>query len=176
MSIPTVLEKIVARKHEEVLLRKQIVSLSELHAQTGFGWLAGKGLEWVSLGWLLGGLWLLHRRIITWQIPVGLLGGLLLIAGVFWLINPQAYASPLFHAFSGAAMLGAFFIATDPVSASTTPKGKLLYAAGIGIFTYIIRTWGGYPDGVAFSVIIMNMAVPLIDYYTQPRVYGTPRN
>ena len=151
-------------------------TLSELHAQTGFGWLAGKGLEWVSLGWLLGGLWLLYRRIITWQIPVGLLGGLLLIAGFFWLINPQAYASPLFHAFSGAAMLGAFFIATDPVSASTTPKGKLLYAAGIGIFTYIIRTWGGYPDGVAFSVIIMNMAVPLIDYYTQPRVYGTPRN
>lgn len=151
-------------------------TLSELHTQSNFGWLAGKSLEWVSLGWLLGGLWLLYRRIITWHIPTGLLGGLLLIAGVFWLINPQVYASPLFHAFSGATMLGAFFIATDPVSASTTPKGKLIYAAGIGIFTYIIRTWGGYPDGVAFSVIIMNMAVPLIDYYTQPRIYGAPRS
>jgi electron transport complex protein RnfD len=118
---------------------------------------------------------MLYRRIITWHIPVALLGGLSLTATLFWLMNAQHYASPLFHLFSGAAMLGAFFIATDPISASTTPLGKLIYAAGIGVLTYIIRTWGGYPDAIAFSVIIMNMAVPVIDNYTQPRVYGTKR-
>ena len=148
--------------------------LSEIYATGQFGLLAGQATwGWVNLAWLLGGLWLLWQRIIGWQIPVALLGTLALMASVFWLIDPQAYASPLFHLFSGAAMLGAFFIATDPVSASTTPTGKLFYAAGIGLFTYIIRTWGGYPDAIAFSVIIMNMAVPLLDYYTQPRVYGT---
>ena len=150
-------------------------TLNEIYANGQFGLLAGQAWEWVSVAWLLGGLWLLWQRIITWHIPVALLGSLVLMAGIFWVINPQMYASPLFHLFSGAAMLGAFFIATDPVSASTTPVGKLYYAGGIGVFTYIIRTWGAYPDAIAFAVIIMNMAVPLIDYYTQPRVYGTKR-
>ncbi|WML90492.1 electron transport complex subunit RsxD [Thiothrix lacustris] len=150
-------------------------TLNEIYANGQFGLLAGQAWQWVSMGWLLGGLWLLWQRIISWHIPVALLGSLALMAGIFWMINPQVYASPLFHLFSGAAMLGAFFIATDPVSASTTPLGKLYYAGGIGAFTYIIRTWGGYPDAVAFSVIMLNMAVPLIDYYTQPRVYGTKR-
>lgn len=138
-----------------------------------FGVVAGRVVEWVNLAWLLGGLWLVWQRIISWHIPVAMLGSLGLVAGVFWVIDPAQYTSPLFHLFSGAAILGAFFIATDPVTASTTPRGKLVYAAGIGLFVYIIRTWGGYPDAVAFSVIIMNMVVPLIDHYTQPRVYGT---
>ena len=73
-------------------------------------------------------------------------------------------------------MLAAFFIATDPVSAATTNKGKIYYGIGIGALTYIIRTWGGYPDGVAFAVLIMNMVVPTIDYYTQPRVFGQERD
>ncbi len=150
-------------------------SLSDIYAQGQFGWLGGQAWQWVSGAWLLGGIWLLYRQIITWHIPVAFLAGLSIMATLFWLINAQHFASPIFHLFSGAAMLGAFFIATDPVSASTTPLGKLIYAGGIGVFTYIIRTWGGYPDAVAFSVIIMNMAVPLIDYYTQPRVYGTTK-
>lgn len=137
-----------------------------------YGWFAGKGWEWVSLGYLLGGAWLIHKKVITWHIPVAMLLGLGAFATLFWLINSAQYASPLFHLFSGGVMLGAFFIATDPVSASTTPTGKLIYAAGIGISVYIIRNWGGFPEGVAFSVIIMNMAVPLIDYYTQPKVFG----
>ncbi|MBU0654219.1 MAG: electron transport complex subunit RsxD [Gammaproteobacteria bacterium] len=149
--------------------------LSDIYANGHFGLLAGQAWEWVSLAWLAGGLWLLLRKVITWQIPAALLGSLALMSGIFWLIDPQAYASPLFHLFSGAAMLGAFFIATDPVSSSTTPLGKVFYAGGIGAFTWVIRTWGGYPDAIAFSVLIMNMAVPLIDYYTQPRVYGTKR-
>lgn len=138
-----------------------------------FGLFAGNGWEWVSLAYLLGGLWLLYRKIISWHIPVSLLGMLAVVSTIFWLIDDQQYASPLFHLFAGGAMLGAFFIATDPVSASTTPMGKILYAMGIGFLIYVIRVFGsGYPDGVAFGVIIMNMAVPIFDYYTQPRVFG----
>jgi electron transport complex protein RnfD len=87
-------------------------------------------------------------------------------------LDPGAYSSPLFHLFSGATMLGAFFIATDPVSAATSDRGRLIYGAGVGVLAYIIRAWGGYPDGVAFAVLLMNASVPLIDRYTVPRIYG----
>ena len=137
-----------------------------------FGLFAGRGWEWVSLAYLAGGIWMIYKRIITWHIPVALLLSLAAISTVFWLISAEQYASPIFHLLSGATMLGAFFIATDPISASTTPMGKLIYASGIALSVYVIRVWGGYPDGIAFSVIIMNMAVPLIDYYTQPKIFG----
>ncbi|OGT18943.1 MAG: electron transport complex subunit RsxD [Gammaproteobacteria bacterium RBG_16_57_12] len=141
-----------------------------------FGALGGTGWEWVNLAFLLGGGWMLYRRIINWHIPVAMLAGLALMAGIFHLIDPERFAGPLFHLFSGAAMLGAFFIATDPITASTTDKGRLVYGCGIGILVYIIRTWGGYPDGVAFAVLLMNLAAPTIDYYTQPRVFGHGRD
>ena len=127
---------------------------------------------WSSLAFALGGLWLLYKKVIHWHIPVTLLLTLGVIASAFHLYDSNAYSSPVLHLFSGATMLGAFFIATDPVSASTTPLGKIIYAACIGFFIYVIRTWGNYPDAIAFSVLIMNMAVPVIDYYTQPRVLG----
>ena len=130
--------------------------------------------EWINLGFLLGGGWLLYRRHIDWRIPAGLLGSLLVMALLFQLFDGDRYPDPLFHLFSGATMIGAFFIATDPVSASTTSRGRLIYGAGIGVMTYIIRTWGGYPDGIAFAVLLMNMAVPIIDYYTRPRAFGEP--
>ena len=137
-----------------------------------FGLWGGKGWEWINVWLAVGGVFLLYRRVISWHIPVAMLAGLSAISLVTWLIAPEMTASPLFHLFSGGTMLGAFFIATDPVTASTTIKGKLVFGAGVGLLTYIIRVWGGYPDGVAFAVLIMNMLVPLIDYYTQPRVYG----
>ncbi len=142
------------------------------HFQNLFGVLAGRGWEWVNLMFLLGGIVLIFMRIISWHIPVAVISGLFLCALVFQLVDVDTHASPIFHLFSGGAMLGAFFIATDPVSAATTVRGRLYYGAGIGILTYIIRTWGGYPDGFAFAVLLMNMAVPTIDYYTQPRVFG----
>ena len=148
------------------------MSVSQSMAAQQFGLLAGKGWEWVSLAYLLGGVWLIYKKVITWHIPTALLATLAAISAVFWIISPEHYSSPLFHLLSGATMLGAFFIATDPISASTTPIGKLVYAAGIAFFVYVIRVWGGYPDGIAFSVIIMNMAVPLIDYYTRPKILG----
>ena len=147
-------------------------TLSEIHGSPLFGHFAGAGWEWINLWFLLGGLWLLQMKVIQWQIPAGMLGGLAAIAFVFYAFNPDIYSTPLFQLFSGAAMLGAFFIATDPVSASTTPRGRIYYGIGIGLLTYIIRTWGGYPDGVAFAVLLMNLAAPTIDHYTRPRVFG----
>ena len=137
-----------------------------------FGTLSGSGNEWVAFAFLLGGLWMLQKRVISWHIPVAMLGSTALLALLFHLYAPETYAGPLFHLFGGGLMLGAFFIATDPVSSPTTPRGLLIYAAAIGALTYIIRTWGGYPDGVAFAVLLINMAVPMIDYYTRPTVYG----
>ena len=145
---------------------------SEIMQTNGYGLLSGKTWEWISLGYLFGGLWLLYKGIINWRIPVSLLLALAVTAAIFGWLEPDVHQSSLFHLFSGATILGAFFIATDPVSASTTPRGQLIYGACIGFFIYVIRTWGNYPDAIAFSVLIMNMSVPMIDYFTQPRVFG----
>lgn len=140
--------------------------------QNLFGYFGGIGWEWINAWFLLGGLFLLYRRVISWQVPVAMLATLFILSSITQLFAPDITGSPLFHLFSGGTMIGAFFIATDPVSGSTTPYGRLLFGAGVGALTYIIRIWGGYPDGVAFAVLLMNMLVPLIDYYTQPVVYG----
>jgi electron transport complex protein RnfD len=137
-----------------------------------FGSVAAKGGEYVTFAYLLGGIYLWQQKIISWHLPTAFLGALALISGVFWVLSPEHFASPVFHLFSGASMLAAFFIITDPVSGPTTPKGKLYFAAGVAVITYLIRVYGGYPDGVAFAVIFMNICVPLIDAYTQPRVFG----
>ncbi|MCK5809519.1 MAG: electron transport complex subunit RsxD [Cocleimonas sp.] len=145
---------------------------SEVMGTSHYGFVSGKAWELISLAYLSGGLWLLYKGIINWRIPVSLFLTLAILATFFNWLTPDTHQSTLFHLFSGATMLGAFFIATDPVSASTTPRGQLFYGACIGFFIYMIRTWGNYPDAVAFSVLIMNMSVPMIDYFTQPRVFG----
>lgn len=145
---------------------------SQISTQPLFGLFGGKGWEWINIWLAMGGLYLIYRRVISWHIPVAMLTGLTAISLITWLISPEITGSPLFHILSGGTMLGAFFIATDPITASTTIKGKLVFGAGVGLLTYIIRVWGGYPDGIAFAVLLMNMLVPLIDYYTQPKVYG----
>nr|WP_086940586.1 electron transport complex subunit RsxD [Thaumasiovibrio occultus] len=145
---------------------------SELQQLPIFGAIAGLGWQWVNLGYLLGGLLMIRLRLIQWYIPAGMLGALGLVSLLVFIFNADSAGSPIFHLFSGATMLGAFFIATDPVSASTTVKGRLIYGALIGVLVYFIRAWGGFPDGVAFSVLLANMCVPLIDYYTRPRTYG----
>lgn len=147
-------------------------SMDSIQAAPLFGTLGGKGSEYVAIAYLLGGLFLWQQRIITWHLPTAFLGGIAVISGLFWVVDPAQFANPVFHLFSGASMLAAFFILTDPVSGPTTPKGKLYFAAGVAVITYLIRVYGGYPDGVAFAVIFMNICVPLIDAYTQPRVFG----
>ncbi len=141
-------------------------------SQPTFGAFGGRGWEWVAAGYMLGGIWLIQQRVITWHIPVAFIATLALTAGLFHAISPDRYAGALFHVFAGGALLGAFFIATDPVSGATTPRGKLIYGAGIALLDWIIRTYGAYPDGVAFATLLMNICAPLIDLHTQPPVFG----
>jgi electron transport complex protein RnfD len=153
------------------------MSIDEIQASSPlWGSFGGRGWEWVGNWFLLGGLYLLWRRVISWHIPVAVLGGLLVTSAAFWALDPQAYPFPGFHLFSGGIILGAFFIATDPVSACTTRRGQLIYGAAIGATVFVIRTWGGYPDAVAFAVLLLNIAAPTIDQYSQPRVFGQRRS
>lgn len=148
------------------------LSVNDIRDMPIYGRLAGKGSEMVAIGFAIGGLYLLFTRIISWHLPVAFLAALFATAGVFHLVDPVHYVTPLFHWFSGAAMLGAFFILTDPVTSPTTAKGKLIFAAGAGLLTYLIRAFGGFPDGMAFATLLMNICVPLIDAWTQPKVFG----
>jgi len=147
-------------------------NVKEILVMPIYGRLAGQGSEWVAAGFLLGGFYLLAKRLISWHIPAVYLGTLFITAGIFHLVDPAHYVTPLFHLFSGAAMIGAFFILTDPVTSPTTPRGKFIFAFGAGLLTYLIRAFGGFPDGMAFATLLMNICVPLIDAYTQPKVFG----
>jgi electron transport complex protein RnfD len=131
-----------------------------------------RGFAWINLAALAGGLYLMTRGIVRWHIPVAVLAGLLVPSLIAHALDSGIALGVTMQAFSGATMLAAFFIATDPVSAATSDRGRLWYGAGIGLIAWIIRTWGGYPDGFAFAVLLMNLAVPFIDRYTVPRIYG----
>ncbi|MBK8753961.1 MAG: RnfABCDGE type electron transport complex subunit D [Candidatus Competibacteraceae bacterium] len=120
----------------------------------------------------LGGGWLLWKRVITWHIPAAMLATVMLLAGGFHLADPQRFTDPLLHLLSGSLIMGAFFIATDPVTSPTAPLGQIVFGAGCGLLIYVIRTWGGYPEGVAFAVVLMNAMTPIIDHYIRPRAYG----
>ncbi|MFA5370378.1 MAG: electron transport complex subunit RsxD [Sideroxydans sp.] len=147
-------------------------SVGEIRELPIYGRLAGQGSEMVAAGFAIGGIYLLFTRIISWHLPLVYLGTLFVMAGIFHLFDPAHYVAPLFHWFSGAAMIGAFFILTDPISSPTTAKGKIIFAAGAGMLTYLVRVFGGFPDSVAFATILMNMCVPIIDAYTQPAIFG----
>jgi len=136
------------------------------------GTVSGSLGETSAFLFLLGGLFLLAKKIITWHIPLAMLVTVALLATVFSLSNPDHYAGPLYHLLNGGLMLGAFFIATDPVSSPVSAAGKLVFGAGCGVLLFIIRNWGGYPEGMAFAVLLMNAATPLIDHYIKPRIYG----
>ena len=141
-------------------------------AAARYGRWAGASVEWLGVAWLLGGLYLLAKRLITWHAPVAMLATIGALSAGFWLWDSAHYVSPCFHLLAGATMFGAWFIVTDPVSGSTTPLGKLIFGAGVGALVYVIRVWGGFPDAVAFAVLVMNIAVPLIDRYTRPASFG----
>lgn len=141
----------------------------------GLGMIGGSMGETSAILLLLGGLFLLWKRIITWHIPVSLLGTLLLLAGVMHAINPDVYPGVEVHLLAGATLLGAFFIATDLVTSPVSATGQLIFGAGCGLLVYVIRTWAGYPEGMAFAVMLMNALTPLIDHYFRPRIYGRDR-
>jgi electron transport complex protein RnfD len=143
--------------------------------QMSLGSVSGSLGETSALLLLLGGLFLIYKRIITWHIPLAMLGTLALLASIFHLLDPQSYVGPLTHLMSGAAIMGAFFIATDLVTSPVSIRGQLIFGAGVGLLVYAIRTWAGYPEGVAFAVMLMNACTPLIDHYLKPRIYGRDR-
>ncbi|MDR1463562.1 MAG: RnfABCDGE type electron transport complex subunit D [Azoarcus sp.] len=151
------------RNHNEV---------NTILATSAFGFAGGRGWEWIAAGYFLGGCFLMAQRIISWRLPLGFIAGLGGIAALSWFISPERFPSPLFHLASGGAMLAAFFIVTDPVTSATTPRGKLIFAAGIGIIAWVVRSFGVYPEGIAFGVLIMNICVPWIDRHTQAAIFG----
>ena len=136
------------------------------------GFEAGSIGETSALALLIGGIFLLARHSITWHIPFAYLGTVALLSAIFSSIAPDQFTPPMFHLFAGGLMLCAFFMATDPVSSPVTPNGQIVFGIGCGIITWSIRSFGGYPEGAMFSVLLMNCAVPLIDHYFRPRVYG----
>jgi electron transport complex protein RnfD len=153
---------------------RNMQTYSEIRTLSIMGDFGGRGWEWISNFVLLGGIWLLLKKVIRWQIPAGVFVGLLLPATIMYMVDPSSHPSPGFHLFAGSTMLCAFFVATDPVSAATSPKGRFVYGLGIGLLIYAIRQWGAYADGVAFAVLIMNMSTPAIDYITRPHIVGHP--
>ncbi len=144
--------------------------LADIVQGHAFGLMGGAGWEWIAFGYALGGAFLLWRGIITWHMPTAFLLTFALLAGIAWLAGDNV--SPLFHLMSGGTLLAAFFIVTDPVSGTTTPRGKLIFAAGAALIAFLIRSYGNYPDGIAFAVLLMNVCAPLIDMKTQPPVFG----
>ncbi|MCC5863587.1 MAG: RnfABCDGE type electron transport complex subunit D [Wenzhouxiangella sp.] len=149
--------------------------VTEIRSDPVFGDFGGLGWEWIANWYAIGGLWLLYRGVISWHVPVAVLATTIVLSTPLWLLGPDIHPSPPQHIFSGALVIAAFFIATDPVSGASTLRGKLLFGTGVAVITLAIRRFGAYPDGVAFAVLLMNMFVPLIDRYTRPRAYGHPR-
>ena len=148
------------------------LTMDELFAANpAFGHFGGRGMEWVNLAFLAGGAFLLQRRVFSWHAPVGMLSSLFIISLLCWNgSGSDSHGSPLFHLLTGASMLGAFFIVTEPVSGAKSPGARLLFGAGVGLLTYLIRTWGGYPDGVAFAVLLMNLCVPALERFATSRL------
>lgn len=159
---------------------KTVVSLTgklpEL-ANSGFmdyftGNMGGSLGEVSALALLLGGLFLIYKKVISWHIPVSFLGTVLVVGGIFWLVDPGRYPSPVFHLLTGGLLLGAFFMATDMVTSPVTYKGMLIFGFGCGLLTILIRLFGGYPEGVSFAILLMNAVTPLIDRTCRPKIYG----
>lgn len=155
---------------DSLRINKSLTMDELFSANPAFGHFGGRGVEWVNLAFLAGGAFLLQRKVFSWHAPVGMLASLFVISLLCWNgSGSDSHGSPLFHLLTGATMLGAFFIVTEPVSGAKSPIARLLFGAGVGLLTYLIRTWGGYPDGVAFAVLLMNLCVPALERFAVAR-------
>lgn len=141
-------------------------------AQMFLGDIGGSIGEVAAAALLIGFVWLLLRKVITWHIPVAVVGSIAVFTGILWLINPEKNADPMFHILAGGVLLGAIYMATDYVTSPMVPKAMLIYGCGIGIITVVIRVYGAYPEGVSFAILIMNAFVPLMNAYIKPRRFG----
>lgn len=150
----------------------QLHNIIPSHMEMFIGNMGGSLGEISALAILIGGIYLLIRKVITWHIPVSVIGSAIIFSGILWLVNPEMYIDPLFHILTGGLMLGAFFMATDYVTSPMTPKGMIIFGCGIGILTILIRVFGAYPEGVSFAILIMNAFTPLINKYVKPKRFG----
>lgn len=151
---------------------QQLIAQIPTPAQMFLGNMGGSMGEVAAVALLIGLIWMLYKKIITWHIPVSVTGSLLIFTSILWLINPEKNASPLFHLLAGGVLLGAIFMATDYVTSPMSPLAMIIYGCGIGILTVIIRVWGAYPEGVSFAILIMNAFVPLMNSYIKPKRFG----
>lgn len=151
---------------------QEVMTQAPSYFEMFVGAIGGSFGEISVLALLIGLAYLLLKKIITWHIPIAVIGSVGIVAGIFHVIDPQSYASPLFHLLTGGVMLGAIFMATDYSSSPMTTKGMLVYGVGIGIITMLIRTYGAYPEGISFAILIMNGFTPLIDRYLKPRRFA----
>jgi electron transport complex protein RnfD len=150
----------------------QLVTQIPTPAQMFLGKMGGSMGEVAAVALLIGFIYLLVRKIITWHIPVSIIGSVAIFTTILWLINPEKNADPMFHILTGGVLLGAIFMATDYVTSPMNPKAMIIYGCGIGILTVIIRVWGAYPEGVSFAILIMNSFVPLMNAYIKPKRFG----
>jgi Na+-translocating ferredoxin:NAD+ oxidoreductase subunit D len=150
----------------------QLMTQVPSYADMLIGNMAGSLGEVSAIAILLGGLYMLIRKIITWHIPVSYILTVFVFSGILYLIDPSYFLDPVFHLLAGGLMLGAVFMATDMVTSPMTPAGMLVFGIGCGLLTVIIRIWGAYPEGVSFAILIMNAFVPLINKGFKPKKFG----
>jgi electron transport complex protein RnfD len=150
----------------------EIMQQIPTNAQLFYGYMGGSMGEVCALALLIGFAFMLYKKIITWHIPVTVMATVFAFTGILHLINPNEYASPVFHLLTGGLMLGAIFMATDMVTSPMTTKGAVIFAIGIGVITVLIRTFGAYPEGISFAILIMNAMVPLLNNWTKPNRFG----
>ncbi|MEN8155927.1 MAG: RnfABCDGE type electron transport complex subunit D [Bacteroidota bacterium] len=136
------------------------------------GNMMGSSGEVAAFALLIGMIYLLYRKIISWHIPLSILGTVFIFTGILWLANPDRFADPLFHMLTGGLMLGAIYMATDYVTSPMTVKGMVIYGVGIGLVTVLIRVFGAYPEGVQFAILIFNGFTPLLNKYIKPKRFG----
>ncbi len=142
------------------------------HMQLFYGYMGGSMGEIAAAALIIGGIYMIWKKIITWHIPVTVLLTVAVFSGILWLADPTKYADPVFHLLTGGIMLGAIFMATDYVTSPMTHKGMIIYGIGIGVITVLIRNFGAYPEGVSFAILIMNAFVPLLNMYIKPARFG----
>lgn len=163
-----VLKEGVAKGDTVSQLASQLPSLQDLF----IGGVGGSLGEVSAAALILGGLYMIFRKIITWHIPVSFIATVAIFTGIMWQVNPEQYINPMFHLLAGGLMLGAIFMATDMVTSPMTYKGMIVYGIGCGVLTVLIRLWGSYPEGVSFAILIMNAVTPLINKGFKPKRFG----
>ena len=171
---PLSLMKEAVRTGDASILEKMPDSLSLLLGSNGIGFGGGTIGEVCALALLIGLVYMLWKKIITWHIPLSIIATILVFSGILHLAAPS-YADPMTVLLSGGVMLGAIFMATDYVTSPMTHKGQIIYGISIGILTIVIRNWGSYPEGMSFAILIMNAFTPLINMYVRPKRFGEVR-